>query len=138
MLKRTSQKKCLLFSSYNFLKLILSGQLLIFITFHSCFLSIIHARASYLMTQLLRQLHIHISAYTSVPTFKHPCFIFSSPSVTSCVPGQCAYASSEKNTPCRNFFRIFIINFKKIVIFLREHVVRCIISRTLTHLQYIH
>ena len=35
---------------YNFLILILWGQLLILITFHSCFLAIIYARVSYLMT----------------------------------------------------------------------------------------
>ena len=42
---------------HNFLILILCGQLLIFITFHHCFLSTVYARACYLMTWLLRQLH---------------------------------------------------------------------------------
>ena len=43
---------------------------LISITFHSCFLSIIYARASYLANDLATETStLHISAYTSLRTF---------------------------------------------------------------------
>ena len=60
-------KKCPLFCSYNFLILILSGQLLIFITFHSCFLSIIYARASYLANSIATK----TATYTHICVCKH-------------------------------------------------------------------
>ena len=122
----------------------MSSQLLIFITFHSCSLSIIYARASYLANDLLlRQLHIYIYIYIYLSIYIYiyiyiyisayivhqytyllcQCLLFSSSSLLStCALRQCAYGSSDcaqkKITVYRNFFRN--LNFKNIVIFFKK------------------
>ena len=104
---------------------------LISITFHSCFLSIIYARASYLANDLVTE----TSTYTYICLYQYAylhrrtsnvqpsCFFFSSSSLLSTrATRKCAYASSgcdkKKITLYRNFFRN--LHFKNI--FLQGHV----------------
>ena len=63
----------------------MSSQLLIFITFHSCFLSIIYARVSYLANDPAMKTATYTYIYIySIPVYephyKHPFFLFSSSS----------------------------------------------------------
>ena len=90
---------------------------LISITFHSCFLSIIYARASYLANELATETStLHISAYTSLPSTT----MYLSSTLLS--RRQCAYASlgcdKKKITLYRNFFRN--LNFKNTVNFFKR------------------
>ena len=103
---------------------------LISITFHSCFLSIIYARASYLANDLVTETstYTYICLYilrTFTPSYnaQPSCFFFSSSSLLSTrATRKCAYASSgcdkKKITLYRNFFRN--LHFKNI--FLKGHV----------------
>ena len=104
---------------------------LISITFHSCFLSIIYARASYLANDLATETatftYICLYQYTYLHrctcNVQPSCFFFSSSSLLSTrATRQCAYASSgcdkQKITLYRKFFRN--LDFKNIVNFLKR------------------
>ena len=105
----------------------MSGQLLIFITFHSCFLSIIFGRLSYSANDLA----IETATYTYICIYSIPyqytyfqLSMFPLLIISSGSPRLCEYSASgcvqKKFTQYRNFFRN--LNFKNIVIFLKGHV----------------
>ena len=105
---------------------------LIFITFHSCFLSIIYAEASYLANDLATETSTYTYICLYLPVYVPPhhginvqpsCFFFSSSCLLSArAARQYAYASSgcykKKITLYRKFFRN--LNFKNIVIFFKR------------------
>ena len=133
MLRRRSQKRVSYFvqllniASQLATQLpILSRQLLIFITFQSCFLSIIYAKVSYSANDLA----IDTTTYTYICIYMFPLHI-----ISSGFPRQCAYASSgyvqKKITLYRNFSRN--LNFKNIVLFFKR---TCCLS--LNHYQRIY